>query len=427
MKYVRGSTAASSLRRIACFHTLIQPYVRFSTHNPTQGPLISTRNIALLGSTGSIGRSSLDVIAAFPERLRVTYLTAHKNIPLLCEQIQRFEPCGVVVADAASASLLRPMINGSVEVLVGVEGLVEIVQRKDVDVVLNALVGFAGLRPTIAAMEAGKDIALANKETLVVAGELVTRTAKKHGVSLLPIDSEHSAILQCLRGEDASAIRRIILTASGGPFLNLQQEHLETVTVAQALNHPTWNMGNKITIDSATMMNKGLEVMEAHWLFDLPPAGIDVVIHPQSIIHSMVEFEDGSIKAQMGIPDMRLPIQYALLYPDRPASSVRRMDFSASSELTFHPPDLDRFRCLPLAYMALNTGGTAPVVLNAANEIAVQMFLDGKTPFTAIPAFIEEALLTHSSISSPTLEDIIRVDRDTRARVGHQLASTHLS
>jgi len=367
------------------------------------------------------------VIDAFPGRLRVRYLTAHKNIDLLREQVARFKPRGIVVADNTIASNIRSVTDGSVEILVGMEGLIEVARRPDVDIVVNALVGFAGLQPTLAAIEAGKDIALANKETLVVAGGLVTQAARRHGVSLRPIDSEHSAILQCLRGEDHTTVHRIVLTASGGPFLNLPQEQFETVTVAQALNHPTWNMGNKITIDSATMMNKGLEVIEAHWLFDLSPEKIDVVIHPQSIVHSMVEFEDGSIKAQLGIPDMRLPIQYALLYPDRPASSVRKMDFAASRELTFRPPEVGKFRCIQLAYKALNLAGTAPAVLNASNEAAVQLFLEGRIPFTAIPALIEEALLTHSPVSTPTLEDIVRVDGETRTRVAQQIASMHLS
>lgn len=379
--------------------------------------MTAPRNIALLGSTGSIGCSSLEVIAHFPDKLKVTYLTAHRNIDLLMEQIRRFKPRGVVVRNESDAQIVRSGLNDTTEVFVGEDGLLSVVGRTDVDLVLNALVGFAGLKPTLTAIEAGKHIALANKETLVVAGELVTRKAREHAVQLLPIDSEHSAILQCLRGEKESAIARLILTASGGPFLRFSREQLESVTVSQALNHPTWKMGKKITVDSATLMNKGLEVIEAFWLFGVPPEKIEVVIHTQSIIHSMVEFVDGSIKAQMGIPDMKLPIQYALMYPDRPAASFERMDFASVRQLTFSLPDTENFRCLSLAYKALEMGGTAPAVLNAANEVAVQSFLEGKLPFTAIPAIIEEALLSHTSAPITTLEDVVRIDNDIRQQV----------
>ncbi len=379
--------------------------------------MTAPRNIALLGSTGSIGCSSLEVIARFPDRLKVTYLTAHRNVDLLKEQIRRFKPRGVVVRNESDAQIVRSGLNDTTEVFVGEDGLLSVVGRTDVDLVLNALVGFAGLKPTLTAIEAGKHIALANKETLVVAGELVTRKAREHAVQLLPIDSEHSAILQCLRGEKESAIARLILTASGGPFLRFSREQLESVTVSQALNHPTWKMGKKITVDSATLMNKGLEVIEAFWLFGVPPEKIEVVIHTQSIIHSMVEFVDGSIKAQMGIPDMKLPIQYALMYPDRPAASFERMDFASVRQLTFSLPDTENFRCLSLAYKALEMGGTAPAVLNAANEVAVQSFLEGKLPFTAIPAIIEEALLSHTSAPITTLEDVVRIDNDIRQQV----------
>lgn len=372
------------------------------------------KNIALLGSTGSIGRSALEVIANFPDDFRVTYLTANKNIGLLQEQIRHFRPAGVVVFDRGSAAALRDSANGFTEILVGEEGLQEIVRRQNVDIVLSALVGFAGLKPTLSAIEAGKDIALANKETLVVAGELIMRKVREHGVQLLPVDSEHSAILQCMRGERAESVERLILTASGGPFLTLEKELFRHITVAQALNHPTWKMGNKITVDSATLMNKGLEVIEAFWLFGFPPEKIDVVIHPQSIIHSMVEFADGSIKAQLGIPDMRLPIQYALMYPNRPPALHQRIDFAALSQMTFMKPDLDKFKCLALAFDALETGGTAPAVLNAANEVAVHYFLDGQLPFDAIPALIEEALESHSPLHNISLDDIVHVDDATR-------------
>jgi 1-deoxy-D-xylulose-5-phosphate reductoisomerase len=380
-------------------------------------------NIAILGSTGSIGRSSLDVISTFPDRFRVTYLTAHRNIDLLGEQIQRFRPHGAVVPDAPSAQRLHHIVDASTELLVGEEGLHEAVTRKDVDTVVSSLVGFAGLLPTLYAIEAGKDIALANKETLVVAGELVMRTVREHGVKLLPIDSEHSAILQCLQGEDTQSVARLILTASGGPFLHLDRAAFAQITPAQALCHPTWKMGNKITIDSATLMNKGLEVIEAHWLFGLPPENIDVVVHPQSIIHSMVEFVDGSVKAQLGIPDMKLPIQYALTYPDRPRSMFRRLDFAALQSMTFYAPDMEKFRCLALAFQALRCGGTSPAVMNAANEVAVQEFLEGRITFNAIPDLIEAAMQSHHTLHQPQLSDILRADREAREFVTHHITA----
>lgn len=379
-------------------------------------------NIAVLGSTGSIGRSTLDVVSAFPDRFRITYLTAHRNVDLLAEQVRKFRPRGVVVRDAPSADRLRGLVHCPVELLAGEEGLIQTVQRSDVDTVVSSLVGFAGLVPTLHAIEAGKDIALANKETLVAAGELVMQRVRARGVKLLPIDSEHSAILQCLQGEDTRSVARLILTASGGPFLNVGREEFSRITPEQALRHPTWKMGAKITIDSATLMNKGLEVIEAHWLFGLPPENIDVVIHPQSIIHSMVEFVDGSIKAQMGIPDMKLPIQYALTYPERPASSFRRLDFAALERMTFFQPDVVKFRCLGLAFEALRSGGTAPAVMNAANEIAVQEFLENRIPFSAIPEMIGAALATHTVIPHPRLEDILTADRLTRMQMVKQLS-----
>jgi 1-deoxy-D-xylulose-5-phosphate reductoisomerase len=373
------------------------------------------RAIAILGSTGSIGRSSLDVIANFPDRFRVTYLTAMRNIDLLREQINQFRPRGVVVADERLAETLRKQVDGITEVLSGPEGLMEVVARPDVDVVISALVGFAGLKPTLHAIEAGKHIALANKETLVVGGELVTGAAKRKNVTLLPVDSEHSAIFQCLQGEDHRSIERIILTASGGPFHRLPREEFPSITVEKALNHPTWKMGNKITIDSATLMNKGLEVIEAFWLFGVPPESLDVVVHPQSIIHSLVEFTDGSTKAQLGFPDMKLPIQYALTYPERPTSAFRRLDLEAIREMTFFPPDLDKFPCLRAAYTSLEMGGTAPAVLNAANEVAVELFLGAKIPFTAIPAVIQNALRRHQPLHSFSLGDLESIDAETRA------------
>jgi 1-deoxy-D-xylulose-5-phosphate reductoisomerase len=384
----------------------------------------ATRHIAILGSTGSIGQSALDVVARMPGRFRVSYLTAQRNIDLLRQQINQFRPRGVVVHDESAAALLRASVNGATEVLAGDEGLLEVVSRTDVDLVLSALVGFAGLRPTLRAIEAKKDIALANKETLVVGGPLVMAKVRATGVRLLPVDSEHSAIFQCLQGESVSSVERLILTASGGPFLSLDQDQFSSVTVAQALNHPTWRMGNKITIDSATLMNKGLEVIEACWLFGVPPEKIQVVIHPQSIIHSMVEFADGSVKAQMGVPDMKLPIHYALTYPERPAAALPRLDFSSLRAMTFLPPDMEKFQCLSLAFRALGMGGTAPAVLNAANEVAVQMFLDGELSFDGIPGIIRRALDAHTPLQTFTLPDLERIDAATRTSVRQYTAST---
>ncbi|MDE3057663.1 MAG: 1-deoxy-D-xylulose-5-phosphate reductoisomerase [Bacteroidota bacterium] len=373
------------------------------------------KNIAILGSTGSIGKNSLDVIASFPDQFNVSYLTVNKNIDALCEQIKRFHPKGVVVLDERLAETCKSRVNGTTKVFCGEQGLEEIVQRNDVDIVISSLVGFAGLKPTLKAIEAGKKIALANKETLVVAGEIVMRLVKKHGVELIPVDSEHSAIFQCLVGESSSKIEKIILTASGGPFRTTPLDKLKDVTVAQALNHPNWKMGNKITIDSATLMNKGLEVIEARWLFGLPPEKIEVLIHPQSIIHSMVEFVDGSVKAQLGMPDMKLPIQYALTYPERVSAPNVRVDFPKLRELTFFEPDLARFKCLRLAIAALHEGGTMPAVMNAANEIAVEKFLNGAISFLQVPETIERAMERHSSHpSSIIIEDVIEADASAR-------------
>lgn len=376
------------------------------------------RNIAILGSTGSIGQSSLEVMRNFPGQFRPAYLATNTNIELLQKQIIEFKPKGVAVLDRSRASALRAAVAGHIEILSGNEGLEEIVSRDDVDVVISALVGFAGLKPTIAAITRGKTIALANKETLVVAGELMTSLIKECGAQLIPVDSEHSAILQCLLGEDPDQIARLILTASGGPFLNTPREAFSSITVEAALNHPNWKMGNKITIDSATLMNKGLEVIEAHWLFDLPPERIEVVIHPQSIIHSMVEFVDGSVKAQMGLPDMKLPIQFALTYPRRSPMDGARIDFPKLRSMTFFEPDRAKFRCLQLAFDALSLGGTAPTVLNAANEVAVGAFLKGRIRFDRIPAIIDRALSEHSIRLSPGLQDIVEADRHTRSFVG---------
>lgn len=372
------------------------------------------KNIAILGSTGSIGTQTLEVISNFPDEFTVTYLTVNTNVPLLLAQINRFRPKGVVVLREESAAEVRQAAGTSVEILVGEEGLIEVVGRNDVDIVVSSLVGFAGLRPTIKAIEARKRIALANKETLVVAGAIIMPLLKRHAVELIPVDSEHSAVFQCLAGEMPNKVERIILTASGGPFRTATGPELEAVTIGQALNHPNWKMGNKVTIDSATLMNKGLEVIEAHWLFDLPPSQIDVVVHPQSIIHSMVEFVDGSVKAQLGVPDMKIPIQYALTYPSRSRSAFKRVDFPALKEMTFFRPDTERFPCLQLAYDALLSGGTIPAVMNAANEVAVGKFLHNEIRFTDIPRMISEAMEKHSSTANPSLEDIVEADGWTR-------------
>ena len=372
------------------------------------------KNICILGSTGSIGRNALEVIANFPDLFRVTYLTANRNIDLLREQITRFKPVGVGVFDEAPARLLKQYTNGSVKLFSCEAGFTSLMEQDDIDIVISSLVGFAGLKPTIDAIKKGKTIALANKETLVVAGEIITALAKEYHATIIPVDSEHSAIMQCLAGEDSSAIAKLILTASGGPFLHTDKSEFPSITVESALKHPNWKMGNKITIDSATLMNKGLEVIEAHWLFNLPPEKIDVIIHPQSIIHSMVEFVDGSIKAQLGVPDMKLPIQYALTYPDRLSSDFGRVNFEELKQMTFIKPDRKKFECLDLAYRALCEGGTAPAVLNAANETAVDLFLREKIRFDRIPFLIRAALDGVKTKHSPTLNDIIEADTTAR-------------
>lgn len=374
----------------------------------------SNRNIAILGSTGSIGRSALDVIRSQPQRFKPNVLTAHSNVHLLMEQIREFHPAAVVVSTPAQADLIQQTLGSDVEVFVGPSGLDHVVSRPDVDVVISSLVGFAGLRPTIAAIQHQKTIALANKETLVVGGEIIMRLIKDKGVNLIPVDSEHSAIFQCLVGEERASIARLMLTASGGPFRELPAEQFRFITVEQALKHPSWNMGTKITIDSATLMNKGLEVIEAHWLFGLPAEKIKVIVHPQSIIHSMVEFVDGSVKAQLGIPDMKLPLQYALTFPERWPMNGERVDFPKLGRMNFAEPDLKRFPCLELAYEALDRGGTAPAVLNAANEIAVAGFLERKIAFTRIPELIQQALRHHVVGPAAELDQIIEADRETR-------------
>ncbi|MBA4853905.1 1-deoxy-D-xylulose-5-phosphate reductoisomerase [Emticicia sp. BO119] len=375
------------------------------------------RNLAILGSTGSIGTQALEVVAANPDIFEIEVLTAQNNADLLIEQAIRFRPNVVVISNETLYdkvfSALDPL---DIKVYTGEKSLSSVVQMESINMVLTALVGYAGLIPTIAAIKAGKHIALANKETLVVAGELVTGLAAKNRVDILPVDSEHSAIFQCLVGEFHNPIEKIILTASGGPFLGKDREFLKNVTKLQALKHPNWSMGAKITIDSASLMNKGLEVIEAKWLFGLTPDQIEVVVHPQSIIHSMVQFEDGSIKAQMGLPDMRVPIQFALSYPARLKSDFPRFDFSKYPSLTFQQPDLQTFRNLGFAFEALNQGGNMACIVNAANEIAVASFLRDEIGFLEMSDLIEDCMQRVSFVKTPTLEDYIKTDEETRRR-----------
>ncbi|MEP7220551.1 MAG: 1-deoxy-D-xylulose-5-phosphate reductoisomerase [Bacteroidota bacterium] len=383
---------------------------------------IQLQQLAILGSTGSIGTQTLDVVRRNPDRYRAACLTTNGNVELLGAQIAEFEPDTVVVSNPCSASVARKLYGDRVEVLEGEESLCDVVARPGIDTVMSALVGFAGLAPTVAAIRAGKRIALANKETLVVAGELINRLLKEHHATLIPVDSEHSAVFQCLVGERPEAIEQIILTASGGPFRDLPAEEFANITLERALKHPNWNMGPKITIDSATLMNKGLEVIEARWLFDVEREKVGVVIHPQSIIHSMVQFIDGSVKAQLGLPDMRLPIQYALAYPERIINDFDRLSLAAIGSLSFFPPDPGRFPCLRLAYESLDRKGTAPTTLNAANEVAVAAFLDGTIAFNDIPRLIERALGEAEIADEPSLENIFEADKRTREAVRSYLA-----
>jgi 1-deoxy-D-xylulose-5-phosphate reductoisomerase len=372
------------------------------------------KKILILGSTGSIGINVLNVIKHLPGKFKVNALTVNTRIDLLEPQIHEFNPEIVVVKDIAAGEELKKRINGKCKVYTGIEGLCRVAAEADYDIFVGAMVGSAGLLPTTEAVKRGKRIALANKETLVVAGELITGLAKMHNAEILPIDSEHSAIFQCISGEKKSEIEKLILTASGGPFLNKRKEDLNNVTIAEALDHPNWKMGSKITIDSASLMNKGLEIIEAQWLFGIEAAKIDVLIHPQSIIHSMVQFIDGSIKAQLGLPDMKLPIQYALTYPERLENSFTRTNFAEIGRLTFEKPDMEKFECLKLAYYALAEGGTAPCTLNAANEVAVDKFLKGEIKFNIIPVLISKALEKIKNYHSPDLNLIFDCDRETR-------------
>jgi 1-deoxy-D-xylulose-5-phosphate reductoisomerase len=376
------------------------------------------KRIAILGSTGSIGRSSLKVIEQFPDRFQVVALAAGRNIDLLAKQIHRFRPQLAAVFDQQLAKDLLSRLETSirVEVLAGPEGYHRVASCDDADMVLSAMVGAAGLVPTLSAIRAGKDVALANKETLVMAGALVMEEVRHHQVTLLPVDSEHNAIFQAMEGHRREDLKRILLTASGGPFLNMSAEELEQVTPAQALAHPNWDMGPKITIDSATLMNKGLEVIEAKWLFDVPVEKIDVHIHPQSIVHSMVEYVDGSVIAQMGIPDMRTPIAYALAYPERLQLDFPSLDLFALQTLTFFEPDFSRFPCLGLAFAACKAGGAVPAILNAANEVAVQAFLDNRIPFKRIAELVDQTMQEYKQVSAAELETILEADGWARRR-----------
>jgi 1-deoxy-D-xylulose-5-phosphate reductoisomerase len=376
---------------------------------------LKKKSIAILGSTGSIGTQALDVIASHPDSFQVEVLTAQNNAALLIEQAKKFNPNAVVIVNEdfylQVKEALQPL---NIKVYAGESALASVVEMDTIDLVLTALVGYSGVKPTIYAINAGKTIALANKETLVVAGELITRLAQEKGVNIYPVDSEHSAIFQCIVGEFHNKIEKIVLTASGGPFRGKKREELLSVTKAQALKHPNWTMGAKVTIDSASLMNKGLEVIEAKWLFGLKAEQVEVIVHPQSIVHSLVQFEDGSMKAQMGLPDMRLPIQFAMTYPDRLMSDFPRFDFLNYPALTFEQPDTETFRNLALAFEALRKGGNMPCVLNAANEIAVEAFLKDKIGFLEMSSLVERCLEKINYIGSPVYDDYVQTDLETR-------------
>lgn len=380
------------------------------------------KRIAILGATGSIGTQTLDVIHDHPEEFEAYVLTAGRNADLLIEQALQYVPHYVVIADETQYGKVKEALARlPIEVLAGTDAISYVVSLPEVDQVLTAMVGFSGLLPTYAALKSGKNIALANKETLVVAGALITKLAQEKGCAIYPVDSEHSAIFQCLMGEDAASIEKILLTASGGPFRGMNRAQLEKVSCGDALKHPNWCMGNKVTIDSASLMNKGLEMIEARWLFNVPPSRIEVVIHPQSIIHSMVQFSDGSIKAQMGLPDMRLPIQVALSYPRRLHSGFPRFSFSECAQLTFEKPDMELFRNLSLAFEALRIGGNMPCIMNAANEIVVEAFLQNRISFLDMPAVIEKTMEKVPVIANPGLEDFQQSDCDARRIAGEMI------
>lgn len=373
------------------------------------------KNISLLGSTGSIGKQTLEVAAANPDKMKIRVLAAHTSDTVLEEQIRAFEPDFAVLSDKEAVARLKTRYHGKTEILAGEEGLLAAATYSEVDTVLASMVGYAGLRPTMAAINCGKNIALANKETLVAAGSLVMEAVAKNNVSLTPVDSEHSAIFQALQGGKEDEVKRLLITASGGPFRGKKRSELESVTLAQCLNHPNWSMGKKITVDSSTLANKGLEVIEAHWLFNMPYEKIDVVVHPQSIIHSLVEFCDGSVIAQLGEPDMRLPIQYALSYPCRYHKAFDQLDLIKAGTLTFEAPDMEAFPSLRVAIECGKAGGTLPCVFNAANEEAVYAFLDNKIKYLDIPYITEKVASLHKNIAAPCIEDIERADAEARA------------
>ncbi|MHC1708467.1 MAG: 1-deoxy-D-xylulose-5-phosphate reductoisomerase [Bacteroidales bacterium] len=374
------------------------------------------KRIAILGSTGSIGTQALDIARLHPESFTIEVLTAGRNYKLLIDQALEFQPNAVVIAEESFYPLVSDALQGlGIKVFAGTKSIIEIVEMDTIDLVLSALVGFSGLMPTLNAIRNGKTIALANKETLVVAGDLVTRSAKEYGVNIFPVDSEHSAIFQCLAGEFHNPVEKVILTASGGPFRDWSPLKLQSVTPEQALKHPNWNMGSKVTIDSATLMNKGFEMIEAYWLFGLRPEQIEVIIHPQSVIHSLVQFEDGSLKAQLGLPDMRIPILYALSYPERLKTDFPRFSFTEYPSLTFEAPDYKRFPSLQLVMDALERGGNIPCILNASNEIAVHAFLNGKVGFLEMSGLIEQCIADFPFIERPTADDFFNTDAEARA------------
>lgn len=368
------------------------------------------KKLSILGSTGSIGENTLHVVDNLGPQFDITYLTANRNSEKLIEQAKKYTPKAVAIIDEGEGKKVSSALQNNIEVLTGREGLLELAGRDDVDIVLNGLVGSSGMEPTLRSIGAGVDVALSNKESLVMAGSIIEKAKQKSGATLFPVDSEHSAIWQCLAGEEIGDVRKIILTGSGGPFRTRNINTFKDITPEEALIHPNWDMGNKITIDSATMMNKGLEVIETRWLFGLKADEIDIVIHPQSIIHSMVEFVDKSVKAQLGVPDMKVPIQYALTYPRHSSANWEKLDLIKFGQLTFEGPDLEKFPCIKLAYEALRAGGSTPAVLNVANEQAVYRFLDGEIKFTEIPVIIEKACANHHYITEPTLEDLLALE-----------------
>lgn len=384
------------------------------------------KTISLLGSTGSIGTQTLEVVSENTERFAVRYLSAYGNAQLLAEQVNVHHPSAVCIVKSEKLPELESLIQDhKPEILTGRDGLLELAGRDDVDLAVNGLVGSAGMAPTVCALEAGIPVALSNKESLVMAGDHITRLLADKNLKLRPVDSEHSAIWQCLIGEEPSAVRRLILTASGGPFRTRPEKTFSQITRAEALNHPNWSMGAKITVDSATMMNKGLEVIEARWLFDMPADRIDILVHPQSIIHSMVEFLDGSVKAQLGLPNMKIPIQYAISYPEHLPASWESLNLSQIGTLTFEPTDFSRFRCMKLAYDALNSAGSCAAVLNVANDEAVFAFLNDRIGFVDIPALIEQALDEHEAVEHPDLNDIARLADWTRHFIESKIKGTN--